>query len=168
MPPPRFIDNEAKEGDVTSEDEDLDEFNTNEVEPHDVAKIDEPAASPPTLYLVVVRPPTPSLSIKVNAMLQNAAVNNMFINSSTKFGLALKSEDAGTSRRFPMYFMTDEDPTRRSTFPCSFKQYQEVERTDRNRVPQRNTHYNNACATSTVSCNFALARYPGFRHGASP
>ena len=54
MPPPRFIDNEAKEGVVTSEDEDLDEFNTNEVEPHDVAKIDEPTASPPTLYLVVV------------------------------------------------------------------------------------------------------------------
>jgi hypothetical protein len=50
-------------------------------------------------------------------MLLNAAANNMFITSSTKFNLEKESHDAGTSKRFPMFFFTDEDPTKRGTFP---------------------------------------------------
>ncbi len=124
MPPPPFIDYEAKDGSVSSEDEDLVEFNKNEVEfnknedgTHDVAKIAEDEAPTPSLYVVVVPPPTQLLSTKVKAMLLNAATNNMFITSSTKFDLEKESYDAGTSKRFPMFFWTEADPTKRGTFP---------------------------------------------------
>ena len=120
MPPPPFIDYEAKEakdGTVTSEDEDLVDFNKDEDETHDVAKIAEAMAPTPPLYVVVVPPPTKLLSTKVNEMLLNAAANNMFITSSTKFDLEKESDDAGTSKRFQMFFFTDEDPTKRGTFP---------------------------------------------------
>ena len=120
----RFIDFESTEdNDLLSEDE----INV-DVE---VKVADEPIIQP------VVTVATTLLSTKVNAMLQNAFINGMFFKDTTRFSLGLTSDDAGTSKIFPVVFTTEEDSTRRNSFACLLRattvRGKRVEQTDRTR-----------------------------------
>jgi len=118
---------------------------------------DEPIIQP------VVTVATTLLSTKVNAMLQNAFVNSMFFNATTKFSLGLTSLDAGTSRLIPVFFTTEEDPTKRNTFVVMLRATdvngKHAKQTDRRREALPHTQYNNASATSNVSCAATFASF---------